>query len=42
MVIKQKMKISCLKHGYEAKMKISCLNHGCKPTTENKVFKTWF
>ena len=23
------------------KMKISCLNHGCKPTNENKVFKTW-
>ena len=22
-------------------MKISCLNHGCKPTNENKVFKTW-
>ena len=35
------MKISCLKHGYKAKMKISCLNQGCKPTNENKAFKTW-
>ena len=22
-------------------MKTSCLKHGCKPTNENKVFKTW-
>ena len=41
MVINLKMKISCLKHGYEPKMKISCLKHGYKPTNENKLFKTW-
>ena len=23
------------------KMKVSCLKHGCKPTNENKLFKTW-
>ena len=39
MVINLKMKISCLKHGYKPKMKIrkTC----CKPTNENKLFKTW-
>ena len=35
------MIISCLKHGYKAEMNISCLKHGCKPTNENKLFKTW-
>ena len=41
MVINLQMKISCLKHDYKANMKISCLKHGCKPTNENKLFKTW-
>ena len=37
MVINLKMKISYLKHGYNAKMKISYLKHGYKPTNENTV-----
>ena len=40
MVINQKMKISCLKHGYKSKMKISCLKHSYKLTNDNPLFKT--